>query len=94
PRLVSAPDVRAVLDYVERGVAELGVAYKTDAMVSKRLEVVFELPEDSYTKIIYPAVVLKRSEGEKTARDFVNFLSSREAQEVFKRLGFEVLGGH
>lgn len=94
PRLVSAPDVRAVLDYVERGVAKLGVVYKTDAMVSKRLEVVFELPEDSYTKIIYPAVVLKRSEGEKTARDFVNFLSSMEALEVFERFGFEVLGGH
>lgn len=91
PRLVLAQDVRAVLACVEEGAAEVGIVYKTDAIMSRRARLVYEFPPESYPKITYPAVVLKGSKEVGLAIDFVDFLSSREATEVFGRLGFEIL---
>ncbi|MGR3295341.1 MAG: molybdate ABC transporter substrate-binding protein, partial [Candidatus Bathyanammoxibius sp.] len=64
-KIVPALDVRAVLAYVERKAAGAGIVYSTDATISERVRVVYEFPEDSHTKIIYPAVIMKetRSEG-------------------------------
>lgn len=93
PRIVPALDVRAVLAYVEGQAAEAGIVYKTDAMMSEEVEVVYEFPEDSYTKIIYPAVILKDSKAEALAREFLDFISSKEAIGVFETYGFEAIGG-
>lgn len=99
PKIVPALDVRAVLAYVERQAAEVGIVYGTDAMISNEVRVVYEFPDDSHTAIVYPAVVLKDSRAEALAREFVDFISSAEAIEVFEAYGFksyglEVTGGH
>lgn len=93
PKIVPALDVRAVLAYVERQAAEAGIVYKTDAAISDKVEIVYEFPEDSHAKIIYPVVILKDSRAEALAREFVDFISSATSAEVFETYGFKKAGG-
>ena len=91
-RIVPALDVRVVLAYVERKAAGAGIVYSTDATISERVRVVYEFPEDSHTRIIYPAVIMKETRSEGLAREFVDFVSSAEAREIFESYGFEPYG--
>ncbi|MFQ5863259.1 MAG: molybdate ABC transporter substrate-binding protein [Candidatus Brocadiales bacterium] len=92
-RIVPALDVRAVLAYVEGQAVEAGIVYRTDAMISEEVKVVYEFPGDSHTKIIYPVVILKDSKAEALAREFVDFISSADARGIFEASGFEAIGG-
>lgn len=83
-----AKDVTEVLTWVSTSNADAGVVYATDAKSSGDVTVVAEAPEGSCSKVIYPAAVVKDTKAEATAREFVEFLSSEEAQEVFKEYGF------
>jgi molybdate transport system substrate-binding protein len=83
-------DVRQVLTWVENGEADCGVVYKTDAMTSKKVSVVGEAPKDSHKKVVYPVAVLKNSAHAKEAQDFVNYLSSAEAKDIFTKYGFSI----
>ena len=46
PRLAVAPNVRAALTVVERGVAPLGIVYATDAKISPGVKIVGTFPAD------------------------------------------------
>lgn len=89
-KAVYGSDVRQVLAWVENGEAEVGVVYATDAAVSKKVQVICTAPAESHKPVIYPAAVLKNSKNPVVAQDFLAFLSSKEAGEVFKKYGFEV----
>ncbi len=91
-RVVPTLDVRAALAAVESGAAEAGVVYRSDASVSRRVRVVFEVPVDQAPRIVYPAAVLAPSRAA-GARPFLEHLQSAEARSVFTRLGFEPLPG-
>jgi len=86
-KVAAADNVRAALALVARGEAPLGIVYRTDALVEKKVRIVAEFPKESHDPIIYPAATLaKAHEG---AADFVKFLSSPAAQAVFKKYGFD-----
>jgi molybdate transport system substrate-binding protein len=89
PRLISCDSVRNVLFFVERGEANAGIVYATDAKISDRVTVVMIFPEESHDPIRYPAAVCRASKRPEVARDFMAFLMSPEAGEIFKRYGFE-----
>jgi molybdate transport system substrate-binding protein len=97
PRLVAGnkiargQDVRATLTYVERGEAEAGVVYTTDAAVSKLVETAYTFDPATYERIVYPLVLLKVAEAPPAARQFYQFLASAEAEDVFRRHGFIVI---
>lgn len=86
-----AKDVTEVLTWVSTGNAEVGVVYKTDAMLSDQVDIVAYAPEDSHSKVIYPVAVVKASENEKAAQDFIDFLGTQKAKEVFVEYGFEAI---
>jgi len=88
-RVVPTLDVRAALAAVTSGAADAGVVYRTDAAISTRVRVAFEVPEGAAPRIVYPAAVLTR--GGAAARAFVASLRSEESRAVFTRLGFVVL---
>lgn len=90
-KLARGHDVRATLAYVERGEAEAGVVYSTDAAISKAVETVFTFDPSSHEKIVYPRVLLKDAERNDPARRFYDYLGSPEAAEVFRKYGFTVL---
>ncbi len=84
--VVATQDVRASLSFVERGECDLGVVYKTDAEISKVVRIIAEFPAASHDPIIYPAALLPDSS--KTAAAFLNYLSSPDAQAIFRHYGF------
>ena len=89
-RVVPTLDVRAALAAVESGNADAGIVYRTDAAISRRVRVAFEVPADEAPRIVYPAALLAGARGP-AARAFFEHLRSPEAREVFERLGFEFL---
>jgi molybdate transport system substrate-binding protein len=84
-------DVRATLASVESGNVEAGFVYKTDAAVSKKVKIVYEVPIDKGPKIIYPVAIVKESKRKDAARDFLHYVQSPAARETFKKFGFVVL---
>jgi len=90
PKVVPVQDVRATLASVESGNVEAGFVYKTDAAVSKKVKIVYEVPIDKGPKITYPIAIVKESKRKEAARDFLNFVRSPAAKEAFKKYGFVV----
>jgi len=82
-------DVTAVLTWVENGEVDCGVVYSTDAASSDKVTVVCDAPADSHSPIIYPVAIVKASANAEAAADFIDFLSSDEAMQVFAEYGFK-----
>lgn len=90
PKIVPVQDVRATLAAVESGNVEAGFVYKTDAAISKKVKIVYEVPVDKGPKITYPAAIVKESKNKNAARDFMNYVQSPAAKDAFKKYGFVV----
>lgn len=89
PKLVTAEDVRQVLDYVARGEADAGVVYRTDARaVGDGARVAAAAPEGSHDPILYPIAVVRESRSREAARAFVGLVAGAEGQAVLRRHGF------
>jgi len=88
-QIVRAENVRAALAFVARGEAPLGIVYKTDALAEKKVRIVAEFPEDTHPPITYPIAVT--THGGATAQQFVDFVRTKPAAEIFKKYGFEPL---
>ena len=91
PKVVPVQDVRATLASVESGNVEAGFVYKTDAAVSKKVKIVYEVPIDRGPKIVYPVAIVKESKRKEAARDFMNYVQTPAARDAFKKYGFVVL---
>jgi molybdate transport system substrate-binding protein len=91
PKVVPVQDVRATLASVESGNVEAGFVYKTDAAVSKKVKIVYEVPIDKGPKIVYPVAIVKESKRKATARDFLNYVQIPASKELFKKYGFVIL---
>jgi molybdate transport system substrate-binding protein len=92
PKIIYAKDVRQVLTYVATGNVDAGIVYLTDAKVS-HVKIVAIAPANSHSPVVYPVAVLKASKNINTAKNFVQFLSSELAGDVFKKYGFTKVTG-
>jgi len=90
-RLIYGKDVTEVLTWVASGNADAGMVYSTEAKLSKQVRVVAFAPEGSHSRIVYPIALLKGAREEKAGTDFIEFLTSYEAREVFVKYGFITL---
>ena len=90
-KLIYARDVREVLTYVATGNVDAGIVYATDAMTEENIAVVAAAPEGSHQRVIYPAAVLAGSPQAEAAQAFLDYLSTKEAGEIFQRYGFTAL---
>jgi molybdate transport system substrate-binding protein len=88
-RIVGTEDVRTALAFVERGECALGIVYKTDAQLSKKVKVVATFPAASHTPIEYPCALTKNASADSKA--FWVFLQSDQAKTVFARYGFSLV---
>lgn len=87
-KILPLDNVRAVLATVEAGNADVGLVYRTDALISKKVRVLLEIPADEEPAIVYPVAIVKASKHAQVARGFVAFLVSDEARAIFARHGF------
>jgi molybdate transport system substrate-binding protein len=89
-KVVPTLDVRAALAAVEAAHADAGMVYRTDATISKRVRVAFEVPREKGPPIVYPLAPIARSRNA-AAGALVRHLVGPEAIAVYKRFGFIVL---
>ncbi len=90
-KVVPALNVRAALSAVESGNVDAGIVYKTDAAVSKRVEIAFSVPQEEGPRIVYSLAPLAGSRKAGTAA-LIRALTSAAARDVYVRHGFLVLG--
>ncbi len=91
PKIVPSDNVRAALAAVESGNIEAGMVFKTDAAISKKVKVAYEVPSQTGPKISYPMAVVKDSKQVESAKQFEDYLSSDDAAKIFEKYGFIVL---
>ena len=89
-KIVPTDNVRAALAAVESGNVEVGLVYKTDAAISKKVKIACEVPAGDSPAISYPMAVLKEAKEPEAAKRFLKHLNSEEAGRVFKKFGFIV----
>ncbi|WP_019503783.1 molybdate ABC transporter substrate-binding protein [Pleurocapsa sp. PCC 7319] len=87
-KAIYGKDVRQVLNYVATGNVDAGIVYRTDAQVSDNVAIVATAPETSHYPVIYPVAVIKDSDRPELATKLIEFLTTPEAQTVFKEHGF------
>jgi molybdate transport system substrate-binding protein len=85
-RIVSTSDVRAALAFVERGECVAGIVYASDALVSDKVQIAGEFPEQSHEPIVYPMALV--GEARNMHKDYWEFLQSPASAAVFARHGF------
>jgi molybdate transport system substrate-binding protein len=90
PKFVYGNSVRNVLGTVESGNADAGVVYATDARVSDQVRQVATAPNSLHAPIVYPLAVIAASRHQQAARAYAQFLTSSQAQAVFRRYGFGI----
>lgn len=88
PKVVPTENVRGALAAVASGNADAGVVYKTDAAISQKIRVAYEVPTADGPDIRYPVAMVKASEQPEAAKKFLKYLDSKEAEAVFKKFGF------
>ena len=88
PKVVPVENVRAALAAVESGNVEAGVVYKTDAGISRKVKVAYEVPAKDAPDIRYPLALVKESKQPEAAKKFLNYLDSKDASDIFKKFGF------
>ncbi|PTO68009.1 molybdate ABC transporter substrate-binding protein [Vibrio splendidus] len=86
-RLAPSNNVRMALALVERSEAKLGIVYKTDALLSKEVNLVSTFPSNLHTPIRYPVAKLS---DKVVAEEFYTFLNNEKAKDTLNSFGFEV----
>jgi len=89
PKFAMADNVRAALTLVARGEASLGIVYSTDARIEPGVKIIGTFPADSHPAIIYPIAATTTARPE--AADYLAFLRSTAAKNVFEKYGFKFL---
>ena len=87
-KVVPTENVRAALAAVESGNVEVGIVYKTDSLISKKVKVAVEVPAAEGPKISYPIAVLKSSKQADRAKKFAEYLAGPTPRSVFEKFGF------
>ena len=80
-------NVKEVTTQVAEAAVDCGIIYQTDAF-SAGLTVVDTATAEMCGQVIYPAAVLNTSANAEAAEDFLQFLTSDAADEVFSHVGF------
>ena len=89
-RLIPTDNVRATLSAVEAGNVDAGIVYKTDALTSSRVAIAFDVPQEKGPRISYPVAVTTVTTQPLAAGQFVAYLASRAALDVFQAYGFRL----
>jgi molybdate transport system substrate-binding protein len=90
PKLVYTRNAPQILNYVENGMVDAGITHDSNAQQSNQVKIVVLPPEKAYTPLVYPVAILKDSKNISVANEFINFLFSNPAKELFKKFGYKM----
>ncbi len=88
--LVMARDVRECLMYAERGEVDGAFVYRTDALLSKTVNIWFTVPQKLYSRVVYMSALTSSGVKNQDAVKFFTFLRSASARSILLKYGFEV----
>lgn len=83
-------NVKEVTTQVSEAAVDCGIIYQTDAY-SAGLTVVDTATPEMCGQVIYPAAVLNVSKNPNIAKDYLDFLTSDDADAVFEEVGFTAI---
>ena len=90
-RIVGTDDVRSALAFVERGECDVGIVYKTDALISQKVKIIGTFPANSHSPIVYPLALTRQGVQNKEAVQFEKFIQkSTQAKAIFQKYGFRL----
>ena len=85
--MIKTKDARNALMLVELGEASFGFVYLSDALTSKKVQIVAVIPQESHQPIVYQAIQLNdRNPGIKA---FFEYISSVETKGIWAEMGFK-----
>ena len=88
-KLVMTRDVRECLMYVERGEVDGAFIYGSNTReMSDRVKILFQVPQDLYSRVIYPIGLMNAGTANRDAKAFFEFLRSETAKTVLIKYGF------
>ena len=88
--LTYGSNVKEVAAQISEGAVDCGIIYQTDAY-SAGLTVADTATEEMCGRVVYPAAVLKDSRQVEAAKAFLDFLKTKEASDIFSKVGFTPL---
>jgi len=74
--------------FVARGEVPLGIVYRTDALVDKKVRIVDTFPAATHPAITYPVALTTVAQPH--AQKFVGYLRGPAGRTIFKKYGFAV----
>ena len=87
-KAVFGSDVKQVLSWVSSGDADCGVVYATDAVSNSAVKVIAPAPDGTHKDVVYPAGLVKAGSQQAAAAEFLKYLQSDAAMDVFTKNGF------
>ena len=90
-KFIFGNNVRSTLAFVSTRNVDLGIVYQTDVIISNNIKIVLNIPTNSHSKIRYPAAVTSNTKQKELATEFITYLKSEFASEIFIRYGFTSL---
>lgn len=88
-KLVVGKDLMQITSWVESGDADAGLVWNTIAMTSNKVRVATTALPSYHEPVVLPAAVIGSSKNSAAAEEFVKFLQSDQAMQVFAKYGFE-----
>jgi molybdate transport system substrate-binding protein len=86
-KFIFGNNVRQVLSYVQRGEADAGFVYRTDALtIKKDIQIVHAMK--GHNPVLYPIAVTSNSSNADDAKKFVDYVLSENGQKVLAEYGF------
>ncbi|MBQ7529825.1 molybdate ABC transporter substrate-binding protein [bacterium] len=86
-KLTYGSNVKEVTTQVKEGTVDAGIIYATDAAAAG-LTVVDKADDKLCFQVIYPAAIMKNTQNLQEAQEFMKFLQSKEAMDIFATVGF------
>ena len=89
-RIAPAPNVRAALGMVEADRDIPGIVYATDAAMSDKVRVIYQVSGNNAPDIAYHAALVENKSSHERTKLFLQFLSGEQASEVFQSYDFSM----
>ena len=87
-KITFGSNVKEVTSQVAAAAVDCGIVYRTDAASEPEIEVVATAPAESYSPAIYPAAVLTNAAQAEETQEFLDYLKTDKAMDVFASVGF------
>jgi len=89
-KLIMAKDVRESLMYAELGEVDGSFVYRTDALMAEKAKILFVVPANLYTEVLYPVALTVSGAKNADAKSFSAWLKGKQATAILKKYGFTV----